>query len=66
LGRVTALSWTAIFGGSAIGTAIMTRIAAHTSAGSTMLGIGVAVLLLATVAWFGPIRERSRVRSPPD
>ena len=32
----------------------------------TMLGIGVAVLLLATVAWFGPIRERSRVRSPPD
>jgi len=58
LGRVTALSWTAIFGASAIGTAVMTRIAAHTSAGGTMLGIGACVAALAVVTWFGPIRER--------
>jgi MFS family permease len=58
LGRVTAISWTVVFGASALGTAAMTRIAARTSAGVTMFGIGVAVAAIGLVSCFGPIREQ--------
>jgi len=56
LGRVTAISWTAIFGASAIGTVLITRIAGHVGAGTTMLGIGVLVAIVGGVAWFGRVR----------
>jgi Na+/melibiose symporter-like transporter len=58
LGRVTAISWIVIFGASAIGTAIITRVAAHLGAGMTMLGIGVTVALIGIAAWFTQVRER--------
>ena len=58
LGRVTAISWTAIFAAAALGTAVMTRIAAHISAGLTMFGIGLAVASIGIVSWLGPMRER--------
>ena len=57
LGRVTAISWTAIFSAAALGTALITRIAARTNAGTTMLGIGVAVAAIGFVGWFGAMRE---------
>jgi Na+/melibiose symporter-like transporter len=57
LGRVTAISWTAVFSASALGTALITRIAAHTHAGKTMLGIGIAVAAIGSTAWLGPIRR---------
>ncbi len=58
LGRVTAISWTAIFSAAALGTALITRIAARSNAGTTMLGIGVAVAAIGFVGWFGAMRER--------
>jgi MFS family permease len=64
LGRVTALSWTAIFGGCAVGTAAMTRVAGHIGAGPTMIGIGIVVTVIGALAWAGPIR-RSQEDVPP-
>lgn len=57
LGRVTAISWTAIFGACAMGTVIITRVAARVGAGTTMVGIGVVVAIIGSVAWAGPIRR---------
>lgn len=64
LGRVTAVTWTAVFAANAIGTAVVTRIASQVGAGLTMVGIGAAVAIVATFAWTGPIR-RPQVQAAP-
>ncbi len=60
LGRVTAISWTAVFGASAIGTAVVTRLAASWTAGTTLFAIGVGVALIGSVALLSPIASESR------
>ncbi len=53
LGRVTAISWTAIFIASAIGTATITRLASFSSAATvlTQVGFGVAVIGVGALAY---------------
>ncbi len=52
LGRVTAISWTAIFIASAIGTAAITRLASFSSAATVLMqvGLGVAVIGIGALA----------------
>ena len=60
LGRVTAVSWVAVFGASALGTAVVTRAASTAGASATLRAIGVLVGLVAFAAAFWPVVRRAR------
>jgi len=56
LGRVTAASWIATLAASALGTAIVTRVAASAGASATLSAVGVFVALVACAGAFGALR----------
>jgi MFS family permease len=58
LGRATAVSWTAIFSASAIGTAIITRLASHLSAATVMTQVGFSVAVIGFGALASPVIRR--------
>ena len=47
LGRVTAVSWIAVFSASAVGTTVVTRVAASAGAAATLAAIGIVISLVA-------------------
>lgn len=57
MGRVTAVSWLAVFGASALGTAIVTRAAASAGADATLWRVGLLLALVAAVGALSPARD---------
>lgn len=60
LGRVLASGWTLIFGASALGAVLVTRIGASFGVAHVMALIGVSLLLVSTVGSFSPLSRVTR------
>ena len=60
LGRVVAISWTAIFAASALGTAAVTRVAAKLGVAATLRDVGLLIALVGLVAMAGPLTSPQR------
>jgi MFS family permease len=60
LGRATAVSWTAIFSASAIGTVTITRLASHLSAATVLTQVGFGVALIGLFTLVSPVIRRDQ------
>jgi Na+/melibiose symporter-like transporter len=65
IGRVMSTFWTTTFGASALGTALVTRLAASVGAGRTFAAVGLAVGSVALVGLATPARMQHPEGQPP-